>query len=253
MFEKLGRLAEAAASSVGASRRGFLGRMGRAALGMAGVVAGLLALPAVSPAQGGVLCCKYQCRVGYLCNKVKERGPVQPTPLPLPSVGSAAQSRRNANADPVAAWIGARRRSRPDRVGRTRSGLGWPALPACRRGAVRFSQPGVSGGCRNECSQTLAGTPLREKKFVSLVPVPLQNATGHPQRIRGSERIGSSSTGIGPGQAACSSTLPLWPGIRRPGHNRPPGGRGCCKPPDPRDGRSRSSGSRRPGGTPGPP
>ena len=72
MFEKLGRLAEAAASSVGVSRRGFLGRMGRAALGMAGVVAGLLALPTVSPAQGGVLCCKYQCRVGYLCNKVKQ-------------------------------------------------------------------------------------------------------------------------------------------------------------------------------------
>jgi hypothetical protein len=184
---------------------------------------------------------------------VQERGPVRPTPLPLPSVGSAAQSRRNANADPVVAWIGARRRSRPDRVGRTRSGLGWPALPACRRGAVRFSQQGVSGGYRNECSQTLAGTPLREKKFVSLVSAPLRNAIGHPQRVRGfrGDRLLEHRNRTGTGGVLLHAPVVAGSPETRPQQASWSPGR--CKSPDPRDGRPRSSGSRRPGGRRGPP
>jgi hypothetical protein len=45
MFEKIGRLAETAANSVSVSRRGFLGRLGQAALAAAAVTGGLLALP----------------------------------------------------------------------------------------------------------------------------------------------------------------------------------------------------------------
>ena len=44
MFEKIGRLAEKAADSISVSRRGFLGRIGKAALGAAGVVGGLSTL-----------------------------------------------------------------------------------------------------------------------------------------------------------------------------------------------------------------
>jgi hypothetical protein len=44
MFEKIGRWAEAAATRVSVSRRGFLGRLGHGALASAGVLGGLLAL-----------------------------------------------------------------------------------------------------------------------------------------------------------------------------------------------------------------
>jgi hypothetical protein len=44
MFEKITQLAEAAATHVSLSRRGFLGGLGQAALGAAGVVAGLSVL-----------------------------------------------------------------------------------------------------------------------------------------------------------------------------------------------------------------
>jgi hypothetical protein len=45
VFEKISRAAEKLATSVGESRRGFLARVGRAALGVAGVFVGLLGLP----------------------------------------------------------------------------------------------------------------------------------------------------------------------------------------------------------------
>jgi hypothetical protein len=45
MFEKISNAAEKLASNVSESRRGFLVRVGQAALGVAGVVGGLLALP----------------------------------------------------------------------------------------------------------------------------------------------------------------------------------------------------------------
>jgi hypothetical protein len=61
MFDKIGRLAEGAATRVSMSRRGFLGRLGQAALGAAGVLGGLLVLPGSAQAGGGVVCCHYQC------------------------------------------------------------------------------------------------------------------------------------------------------------------------------------------------
>ena len=64
MFEKVGRLAEAAASRVSVSRRGFLGRLGQGALAAAGVLGGFLLSTSQAGAQtsGGVVCCLYQCR-----------------------------------------------------------------------------------------------------------------------------------------------------------------------------------------------
>jgi hypothetical protein len=58
MFEKIGRLAERAATGVSVSRRGFLGRLGQSALGVAGVLAGVSAATAQS---GGVVCCRVHC------------------------------------------------------------------------------------------------------------------------------------------------------------------------------------------------
>ena len=60
MFEKIGRLAERAASKVSVSRRGFLGRLGKAALGAAGVVGGLSALAGRAQAgQNNLYLCEY--------------------------------------------------------------------------------------------------------------------------------------------------------------------------------------------------
>jgi hypothetical protein len=50
VFEKISSAAERLATNVGASRRGFLARMGQLALGAAGVFAGLLVLPREAPA-----------------------------------------------------------------------------------------------------------------------------------------------------------------------------------------------------------
>ena len=57
MFEKIGRLAEAAASNVSLSRRGFLGRLGQAALGTSLVLGGLLVFPQVASAKQRGMCC----------------------------------------------------------------------------------------------------------------------------------------------------------------------------------------------------
>jgi hypothetical protein len=46
MFEKISNAAEKLATKVSESRRGFLARVGQGALGVAGVLAGVLALPA---------------------------------------------------------------------------------------------------------------------------------------------------------------------------------------------------------------
>src|SRR5262245_12766042 len=59
MFEKIGRLAEGLATSVATSRRGFLGRVGRSALGVAGALGALSV--AVAAGSGGVVCCTYDC------------------------------------------------------------------------------------------------------------------------------------------------------------------------------------------------
>jgi hypothetical protein len=58
MFEKIGRLAEGLATTVGTTRRGFLGRVGKSALGVA---AALGALGVAAAQSGGVVCCKYHC------------------------------------------------------------------------------------------------------------------------------------------------------------------------------------------------
>ena len=61
MFEKIGRFAEMLATSAGQSRRGFLGHLGRGAMGVAGVVGGLLLFQGeavATPCTGG---CTYFC------------------------------------------------------------------------------------------------------------------------------------------------------------------------------------------------
>ena len=60
MFEKIGRLAERAANNVSVSRRGFLGRLGKAAVGAASVVGGLSALAGRAQAGQNILyLCEY--------------------------------------------------------------------------------------------------------------------------------------------------------------------------------------------------
>jgi hypothetical protein len=67
MFEKIGRLAEQAATNVAVSRRGFLGRLGQSALGVVGVMAGFAATAATARASsGGYVCCKWRCIVPKL-------------------------------------------------------------------------------------------------------------------------------------------------------------------------------------------
>jgi hypothetical protein len=58
MFEKLGRIAEGAATGLSSSRRGFLGRLGRSALAAAGAL-GVAAAGSMAQAGGGAVCCKY--------------------------------------------------------------------------------------------------------------------------------------------------------------------------------------------------
>ena len=57
MFEKIGRLAEAAAANVSVSRRGFFGQLGRGALVVAGTLGGLLSTGAPVRAGNPVSCC----------------------------------------------------------------------------------------------------------------------------------------------------------------------------------------------------
>ncbi len=60
MFEKIGQLAELSATS--ASRRQFLDRLGRGALTLTALVAGVLAVPGVAQAgRGRARCCNYRC------------------------------------------------------------------------------------------------------------------------------------------------------------------------------------------------
>src|SRR5262245_6364420 len=82
MIERIGNLAERLAANVSQSRRGFLARLGQAALGAAGALGGLLALPGAAQAgprkglcemvsNGGRsyaytgLCVTHQCAYGY--------------------------------------------------------------------------------------------------------------------------------------------------------------------------------------------
>jgi hypothetical protein len=69
MWEKLSELAERVASRAGVSRRGFLDLVGRRALGLAGVLAGLAVLPANARARpGGQAClCDEDCACDEYC------------------------------------------------------------------------------------------------------------------------------------------------------------------------------------------
>ena len=62
MFEKFTQLAEATATRVSLSRRGFVSRLGQGALAVGALLAGFAA-PAAG--QTGVVCCKYRCNGIY--------------------------------------------------------------------------------------------------------------------------------------------------------------------------------------------
>jgi len=65
MFEKIGRYAERLAIGAFRSRRGFLGRLGKGAAGVAGLVGGLLLFPGETVAVPGCTgSCRYQCLNG---------------------------------------------------------------------------------------------------------------------------------------------------------------------------------------------
>ena len=64
MFEKIERFAETLAISAGQSRRGFLGHIGKGALGVAGVVGGLLLFQSAADAAACNGGCTFQCPNG---------------------------------------------------------------------------------------------------------------------------------------------------------------------------------------------
>jgi hypothetical protein len=64
MFERLGRFAETVATHAGETRRGFLGRLSTGALGLAGVVGGLLLFPGEAAATVCTGACHYFCPDG---------------------------------------------------------------------------------------------------------------------------------------------------------------------------------------------
>jgi hypothetical protein len=68
MFDKIGRYAESVATSAGQSRRGFLGRLGQAALGAAGVAGGLLLFSGQAQACVGSGC-DFCCPDGTIVHK----------------------------------------------------------------------------------------------------------------------------------------------------------------------------------------
>jgi hypothetical protein len=71
MFDQIGRYAETVAASASLSRRGFLDRVGQAALATAGVLGTLLVLP--NKAHAGkcdAYECGYQCRTPQKVEKV---------------------------------------------------------------------------------------------------------------------------------------------------------------------------------------
>jgi hypothetical protein len=61
VFDKIGRLAEAAANRIDVSRRGFLGRLGQGAMAVGALLAGS---SAAAGQGGGAVCCIYECPKG---------------------------------------------------------------------------------------------------------------------------------------------------------------------------------------------
>ena len=66
MFENISIAAEKLATNVGESRRGFLGSLGKVALGAAGVLGALLVSPENAAANGPEFCF-YRCPDGTTC------------------------------------------------------------------------------------------------------------------------------------------------------------------------------------------
>ncbi len=66
MFDKIGRYAEALASSAGHSRRGFLELMGRSALSLSALAGAFLLFPAKAEAKVCSGACTYLCPNGSL-------------------------------------------------------------------------------------------------------------------------------------------------------------------------------------------
>jgi hypothetical protein len=65
MFEKIDRLADGMATSMSTSRRGFLGRLGKMAMGAAGAVGTVLLLSGNAQAHAGTCWyCEYKCPDG---------------------------------------------------------------------------------------------------------------------------------------------------------------------------------------------
>jgi hypothetical protein len=83
MFEKVSQAAERLATH--ASRRVFLGQLGKGALALAGVLGGVLAFPGRAQAGAKVYCCSYSsgglgCSQGF-CSKVPCPNTYYGTPL----------------------------------------------------------------------------------------------------------------------------------------------------------------------------
>jgi len=70
MFERIGRLAETAATNISVSRRGFLGRLGQAAMGAAGVLGGLLPLSNKAQAGNTLYYCEYRTSNRRGCSSI---------------------------------------------------------------------------------------------------------------------------------------------------------------------------------------
>jgi hypothetical protein len=91
MIEKVCSAAENLATNLSMSRRGFIDRAGKAALGIAGLLGGLLLFPSICQA-GGQLCCQYVDATGkpYSCCQGGGPKPACPTLAGLTFVGSGS-------------------------------------------------------------------------------------------------------------------------------------------------------------------
>ena len=74
MFEKIERFAETLATGAGQSRRGFLGHLGKGALGVAGVIGGLLLSQGEALATPCTGFCTYHCPNGQQVQRGCEPG-----------------------------------------------------------------------------------------------------------------------------------------------------------------------------------
>jgi hypothetical protein len=97
MFEKFGRLADGLVSRVSTSRRGFLGRVGRSALGVAGAL-GALGV-AASAGSGGVVCCVYSTLYKHSRKVCLPAGSTCPSTIDCGGYGSCYLLRTQTKSD----------------------------------------------------------------------------------------------------------------------------------------------------------